>query len=164
MNTKYRSLVLGATLCGAWMWTGPAQAQLVGGALGGGVSGSLMGGPGPAVGGDLRMDATGSLRANPGELRTTAAEARRDAVERTRAARERGSAAGRRAVETARSTPTPVLETNSVIETDVAGQVDASQRSTDDEPAKGDRKTKDAPSSDARKRGDQADSRREVVR
>lgn len=157
MNTKHRSILLCAALCGAWMWTAPAHAQLVGGALGGGASGALVGGPGLAVGGDLRMDATGSVRANPGELRTAAGEARREVTARSRAARERASAEGRQAVETTRSTAAGLPETNAVFDAGMSGRIDASQGSTADPPGQAERKAKtDAPSSDASKTSERA--------
>ena len=147
MNIKHRSLMLGAALCSAWLWTGPAQAQLVGGTLGGGVSGSLIGGP-ANVGGDLRMDASGSLRANPGELRTAAAEARRGAVERSRAARERVNAAGSQVADETRSTAAAVTAPDVVLEAAASGRLDASPASTGDGAAQFDHKDRGATASD----------------
>jgi hypothetical protein len=150
MNSRHRSLVLGATLCGAWLWTVPAQAQLVGGTLGGGARGSLVGGPGLAVGENFGVDASGSLRSNPGELRETAAEARRGATERTRAARETASAAGQRASDASYSAATAVLATSAATQADVSSSVDTSPMSADSGPARNERKAKDADKSDER--------------
>ena len=148
MNIKHRSLVLGAALCGAWLWTGPAHAQLVGGTLGGGVSGSLLGGPANVARGDLRMDASGSLHANPGELRTTAAEARREAGERSRAARERVNAAGSQVADETRSTAAAVTAPDVVLEAAASGRLDASPASMGDGAAQFDHKDRGATASD----------------
>jgi hypothetical protein len=104
MNTKHRSLALGAALCAAWLWTSPASAQILGGSLGGGAGGSLVGGPGFAVGGDLRMDASGSLHADPGAVRSTADAARSHVSERGSTTRARATATGRQAIDVTQAT------------------------------------------------------------
>jgi hypothetical protein len=151
MNSRHRSFVLGATLLGAWMWTVPAQAQLVGGTLGGGASGSLIGGAGHAVGGDLGIHGSGSLRSNPGELRGKAAEARRGATERVRAVRDDASAARQHVSHVTESTATAVPGSSAAMQGDVSSSVEGSPTSADERPARDERKGRDADTSDERK-------------
>ncbi|MCE3284688.1 MAG: hypothetical protein K0R70_944 [Steroidobacteraceae bacterium] len=129
MNTKHRSLALGAALCAAWLWTSPASAQILGGSLGGGAGGSLVGGPGFAVGGDLRMDASGSLHADPGAVRSTADAARSHVSERGSTTRARATATGRQAIDVTQATTGATAATaaagGEVTQGSVSGNVDA---------------------------------------
>lgn len=79
-NDRGRSIVLGLAACGLLTWLPPSQAHGLGGAAGAGLGagaragGSVVGGRVVAMGGDVRMNAPGSLRVDSGSLRSEAGQ------------------------------------------------------------------------------------------